>query len=205
MLTRKFSSTILYFLGLVGAMTIAFGITQAIFTDKLINVVSLSGNLCDLGDDNLKRWEKTISSNTGQFVYLKVEIEEDPGACKTGSIGEYPFMTKTKNSSLLYTMPLIRSVTANSMPRLEIPVSEAAGALLADGFLDFYNDGSLVGSGVFFVDLQDSQHTGPLYRFVPAPYSLETSQMYKCTTSFYNTSGFLARSWTFAKNCIISF
>lgn len=202
---RNFFSTILYFSGLVGAMTTALGITQAIFTDKLINVVSLSGNLCDLGDDNLKRWEKTISSNTGQFVYLKVKIEEDPGVCKTSSIGEYPFMTKAKDSSLHYTMPLLRSATANHMPRLEIPVSKAAGALLADGFLDFYNEGSLVGSGVFFVDLQDNPHTGPLYRFIPAPYSLETSQMYKCTTTFYNASGFFARSWTFAKYCITSF
>jgi len=116
-----------------------------------------------LEDDVLKRWEDTLTSNTGKFVFLQVDLQESPQSCESDSIGEYPFMSQDENSNEFYRMPLVRSSTANYMPRLGIPVSEAANSFLADGFLDFYNEDLLTGSGVFFVDLQDDPHTGPFY------------------------------------------
>lgn len=201
-LTKRFTSTLLYFSGLVGAITTAFGLTQAIFTDKLVNAVSLNGNPCELGDDGLKHWEEIFSSNIGQFIFLDVNLYENPEICDSASLGEYPFMDENEET---YHMPLTQPANAEYLPRLQFPVAEASDALLADGFLDFANEGSLIGSGLFFVDLQDNPHSGPTYRFVPAPYSLETSQMYRCTISFYEASDFFARSWAFTKNCITSF
>lgn len=199
---KKLASYIMYFTGLVGAFTTAVGISQAIFSDKLISVVSLNGNACLKSNNELSAWEKILSESAGDFVYLETNLFEIPEDCDTQKIGLYPFMSDDEKS---YSMPLVQPANANYLPSMHIPVAEASQALLADGFLDFFNEGSLVGRGVFFVDLQDNPHTGPAYHFVPAPYTLETSQMHKCTSSFNEASGWLARSLAFSSSCMNMF
>lgn len=204
-LIKRFAAGFLYLVGLIGAMTTAFGVTQAIFSDKLLDVVILDGNPCNPGEDTLSRWERSVSSNVGRFVYLDVNIGEIVEACEGASIGEYPFMTRSDGNSLNYVIPLAQPIAANYMSRLLIPVSDAAESLLANGFLDFYNEGILRGNGVFFVDLMDNPHSGPFYRLVPAPYSVETNQMQNCTSSVFDASGILAQTRTFIEQCIIYF
>ncbi|WP_299771215.1 hypothetical protein [uncultured Tateyamaria sp.] len=198
----KISSYILYFSGLVGALTTAFGISQAIFSDKLVNVVSLQGNACLKSNNELSAWGTSLAESAGDFVYLMVDLHENPAECDAEQISWYPFISENEEA---YSMALTKPADANFVPSMHIPVSAASEALLADGFLDYLESASLVGRGVFFIDLQDYSHTGPQYHLVPAPYSIETSHMLKCTASFNQASGWFARSLAFAKNCMGTF
>jgi len=203
-LGKKIVAVFLYAAGFIGAMTTAFGVAQAVFSDNLLDIVVIDGSPCNPSKEILSRWEKSLSSNVSEFVYLDIDIHETVDACESVPIGEYPFMTKEENSHLTYRIPFEQPLAANYMTRLELPVSAASAALLADGFVDFYNEGTLKGDGVFFVDLIADPHSGPLYRLVPAPFSVATNRMLKCSASYHKENGFFSRARAYVANCVIS-
>ncbi|SFH67958.1 hypothetical protein [Albimonas pacifica] len=197
-------SSFLSFMGLVGAMATALGLAQAAFSDRLAPEVSLTGSPCDPGEAVLSRWERALDANVGRFVYLDVALQETP-ECEDGSIGEHPFYRETAAGAAHYTLPLRQPRAANSMPRVRLPVSEAAEALLADGFLDFENEGALVGEGVFFVDLLDDPHAGRTYRLAPAPYSVEAGAIHACSRAVHAAPGAASAAWAYLRECVAAF
>ncbi len=157
------------------------------------------------GNSVLSAWEDQLALNTGAFVYLDVSLAETFPACNSSASGEYPFLHTGEDGRNVYVVPLHQPETANYMSRMMIPISDAAEALLSDGFLDFEGEAILQGSGVFFVDLMDDPHSGPLYRLVPAPYSVETAQMLTCTRTISGASGLVARTLGFVRHCMTGF